>query len=160
MKDNADLRLSDIAIELGLLNEEDKNHFLAKKFAINKNIEKMQSTWVAPKTAKAAEIEKFLDKPMTRESTLFDLLKRPELDYDKLQAISELSLDLSERTVIEQIEISAKYSGYIDRQNKDIAKFSVLEFKEIPTEFNYSQVKGLSNEVLQKLSEQKTNYSR
>ena len=154
-EDNADLRLSDIAIELGLLNEEDKNHFLAKKFAINENIEKMQTTWVAPKTPKAAEVEKFLDKPMTKESTLFDLLKRPELDYEKLQAISELGLGLNEQTVIEQIEISAKYSGYIDRQNKDIAKFSVLEFKAIPIEFNYSKIKGLSNEVLQKLSEQK-----
>ncbi len=154
-EDNADLRLSDVAIELGILNEEDKNAFLAKKFAIEENIQKMQSTWIAPKTPKANEIEKYLDKPMSRESTLFDLLKRPELNYEKLQAIQELNLNLTEPSVVKQVEISAKYSGYIDRQNKDIAKFSVLEFKEIPADFNYSQVKGLSNEVLQKLSEQK-----
>ncbi|MDE4996663.1 tRNA uridine-5-carboxymethylaminomethyl(34) synthesis enzyme MnmG, partial [Francisella tularensis subsp. holarctica] len=84
-------------------------------------------------------------------STLFDLLKRPEIDYSKLQQISELKLNLQDDAVIEQIEISAKYSGYIERQHKDIEKTATLEQKAIPTDFTYSQVKGLSNEVLQKL---------
>lgn len=154
-EDNADLRLSDVAIELGLLNAQDKASFLAKKAAINENISKMQSTWIGPQTQKARDLEKYLDKKMTRESTLFDLLKRPEIDYDKLSKIDGLELNLQDTSVIEQIEISAKYAGYIDRQNKDIEKSAVLELKEIPSEFDYSQVKGLSNEVLQKLTEQK-----
>ena len=154
-EDNADLRLSDIACELGLLNAEDKASFLSKKQAINENIANMQSTWIGPQTQKARDLEQFLDKKMTRESTLFDLLKRPELDYAKLSQLDNLNLNLKDKSVIEQIEISAKYSGYIERQTKDIAKFAILEFKEIPIDFDYSKVNGLSNEVLQKLSEQK-----
>ncbi|MCL4126932.1 UNVERIFIED_CONTAM: hypothetical protein GTU68_023599 [Idotea baltica] len=140
-EDNADLRLSDVACELGLLNAQDKGSFLAKKDAINENISKMQSTWIGPQTQKARDLEQYL--------------KRPEIDYDKLSKIDGLELNLEDASVIEQIEISAKYAGYIDRQNKDIEKSAVLELKEIPSEFDYSQVKGLSNEVLQKLTEQK-----
>ncbi|QIW10430.1 tRNA uridine-5-carboxymethylaminomethyl(34) synthesis enzyme MnmG [Francisella sp. LA112445] len=154
-EDNADLRLSDTACELGLLNSDDEKHFIDKKNAINENIKLMKNTWIGPQTQKARELEKFLDKKMTRESTLFDLLKRPELDYNKLQQISELNLSLDNEAVIEQIEISAKYSGYIERQSKDIAKISVFEQKPIPLDFDYYQVNGLSNEVLQKLTEQK-----
>lgn len=154
-EDNADLRLSDVACQLGLLNSEDEQYFINKKNAINENIELMKSTWIGPQTQKARDLEKFLDKKMTRESTLFDLLKRPELNYEKLQKIPGLELNLIDDSIIEQIEISAKYSGYIERQNKDIAKSATLEQKQIPAEFNYSQVKGLSNEVLQKLTEQK-----
>ncbi|MFC4892690.1 tRNA uridine-5-carboxymethylaminomethyl(34) synthesis enzyme MnmG [Pseudofrancisella aestuarii] len=154
-EDNADLRLSPIAVELGLLSKEDEEYFINKKAAIEGNIISMQNTWIAPQTQKAKDLEKFLDKEMTRESTLFDLLKRPEIDYLKLKEIAELHLDLEDQDVIEQIEISAKYSGYIERQNKDIVKFSLLEQKLIPEGFDYKQVKGLSNEVLQKLIEQK-----
>lgn len=154
-EDNADLRLSDAACDLGLLNKEDKQYFINKKNTINKNIEFMKSNWVGPQTQKARDLEQFLDKKMTRESTLFDLLKRPELDYKKLQQITDLNLTLTDESVIEQIEISAKYSGYIERQNKDIAKSVTLESKQIPEGFDYSKVKGLSNEVLQKLTEQK-----
>ena len=154
-EDNADLRLSDKACELGLLNKEDQQYFINKKNAINENIAMMKNTWIGPQTQKARDLEKFLDKKMTRESTLFDLLKRPEIDYSKLQQISELNLNLKDEVIIEQIEISAKYSGYIERQHKDIAKSATFEQKAIPTDFNYSQVKGLSNEILQKLTEQK-----
>lgn len=154
-EDNADLRLSDKACELGLLNKQDQEFFINKKTAIDENISMMKNTWIGPQTQKARELEKFLDKKMTRESTLFDLLKRPELDYKKLQEIPDTNLKLEDESVIEQIEISAKYSGYIERQSKDIAKISTLESKTIPESFDYSQVKGLSNEVLQKLSEQK-----
>ena len=154
-EDNADLRLSDKACELGLLNNQDKQHFLNKKNAINENINAMQNAWIGPQTQKARDLDKFLNKKMTRESTLFDLLKRSEIDYKKLQQIPELNLNLKDEAIIEQIEISAKYSGYIERQNKDIARLAAFEEKNIPNEFNYSQVKGLSNEVLQKLTEQK-----
>ena len=154
-EDNADLRLSDKACELGLLNAQDKQHFLNKKNAINENINAMQNAWIGPQTQKARDLDKFLNKKMTRESTLFDLLKRSEIDYKKLQQIPELNLNLKDEAIIEQIEISAKYSGYIERQNKDIARLATFEEKNIPNEFNYSQVKGLSNEVLQKLTEQK-----
>ncbi|AEI36071.1 tRNA uridine-5-carboxymethylaminomethyl(34) synthesis enzyme MnmG [Francisella salina] len=154
-EDNADLRLSDKACELGLLNKQDQEFFINKKTAIDENIAMMKNTWIGPQTQKARDLEKYLDKKMTRESTLFDLLKRPELDYKKLQQIPDVNLKLNDEAVIEQIEISAKYSGYIERQNKDIEKISTLELKAIPENFDYSQVKGLSNEVLQKLTEQK-----
>lgn len=154
-EDNADLRLSDTACQLGLLNKQDQEYFINKKTAINDNIAMMKNTWIGPQTQKARDLEKYLDKKMTRESTLFDLLKRPELDYEKLKQIPDLNLNLEDSAVIEQIEISAKYSGYIERQNKDIARSLTLEEKTIPAGFDYAQVKGLSNEVLQKLTEQK-----
>ncbi|MDE4961714.1 tRNA uridine-5-carboxymethylaminomethyl(34) synthesis enzyme MnmG, partial [Francisella tularensis subsp. holarctica] len=78
-------------------------------------------------------------------------LKRTEIDYTNLQHISELNLKLQDDAVNEQIEISAKYSCYIDRQNKDIEITDTIEKKSIPPDFNYSQVIGLSNEVIQKL---------
>lgn len=154
-EDNADLRLSPIAVELGLLSKEDEEYFINKKATIEANIISMQNTWIGPQTQKARDLENFLEKEMSRESTLFDLLKRPEIDYLKLKTISDLNLNLEDEDIIEQIEISAKYSGYIERQNKDIAKLSLLEQRIIPEEFDYKQVKGLSNEVLQKLIEQK-----
>ena len=154
-EDNADLRLSDDACRLGLLSAEDQKSFINKRDAIKSNISSMQDTWIGPNTPKAVELEKFLDKKMTRESTLFDLLKRPEIDFRKLQGISDLNLNIADDKVIEQIEISAKYSGYIERQLKDIAKTASFENKIIPIDFDYSLAKGLSNEVLQKLTEQK-----
>ena len=154
-EDNADLRLSDDACRLGLLSADDQKLFTSKRDAINSNINTMKNTWIGPNTPKSVELEKFLDKKMTRESTLFDLLKRPEIDFRKLQGISGLNLELADDNVIEQLEISAKYSGYIERQTKDIAKTASFENKNIPIDFDYSLAKGLSNEVLQKLTEQK-----
>ncbi|RUS68783.1 hypothetical protein EGW08_023454, partial [Elysia chlorotica] len=154
-EDNADLRLSPTACKLGLLTPEDKAIFKKKEQLISSNIEYLKKTWIGPQTQKARDLEQFLDKKMTREATLFDLLKRPELDYSKLKQISDLDLNLADEYVIEQIEISAKYSGYIDRQNKDVSRATLLEDKKIPDDFDYKCVKGLSNEVLQKLSEQK-----
>lgn len=154
-EDNADMRLCPKAIELGLLSAEDKAYFVDKTQSIEQEIQRLKSTWVAPKSDKAKAIEQFLDKEMTRESTLFDLLKRPELDYITLAKLPLLGNFSNRDDVIEQVEISARYSGYIERQESDILVQRSFDDSVIPQDFDYTKVSGLSNEVLQKLSQQR-----
>ncbi len=92
---------------------------------------------------------------MSKESSLFDLLKRPEVDYQSLADIAELGEFIDHTQAIEQIEISAKYAGYIERQNEEILANQTLENAQIPQDFDYSKVSGLSNEVRQKLMTQR-----
>ncbi len=154
-EDNADTRLCPKAIELGLLSDEDKNIYLAKANTILAETMRLQSTWVTPKTIRAEKLEALLGKAMSKESSLFDLLKRPEVDYQSLADIAELGEFIDHTQAIEQIEISAKYAGYIDRQNEEIIAHQALENAQIPKDFDYAKVSGLSNEVRQKLGTQK-----
>ncbi|WP_440992857.1 tRNA uridine-5-carboxymethylaminomethyl(34) synthesis enzyme MnmG [Cysteiniphilum litorale] len=154
-EDNADARLCPKAIELGLLNNKDKEAYLAKAALISNETSRLKSTWVAPKSVKADKLESLLGKAMSKESNLFDLLKRPEVDYQSLADIAELGEFIDHTQAIEQIEISAKYAGYIERQNEEILANQTLESAQIPQDFDYSKVSGLSNEVRQKLMTQR-----
>ncbi len=154
-EDNADARLCLKAIELGLLSEEDKRNFLAKLQTIEVETARLKSVWISPKSTKAEKLEVLLGKPMSKESNLFDLLKRPELDYQSLTNITELGEFIDHTQAIEQIEISAKYAGYIDRQNEEILVMQALENAHIPKDFDYQKVSSLSNEVRQKLDNQR-----
>jgi tRNA uridine 5-carboxymethylaminomethyl modification enzyme len=154
-EDNADERLTPIAIDLGLVDQERTEAFITKMNHIKNEIMRLQSVWVAPGTDKAELINAILPKPITRESNLFDFLKRPEMTYALLITIHEFGPGLADPISAEQVEIKAKYSGYIDRQKDEIAKLKAHQSREIPNDFNYEKVSGLSNEVRQKLSEQK-----
>ena len=103
-----------------------------------------------PQTPQAEAVNRLIDKPLTREYSLLDLLKRPELDYAGLADAVALE-DRPAEDVVEQMEILAKYAGYIDRQTDEIEKLRAAETTALPADFDYEQVKGLSNEVKQKL---------
>ena len=154
-EDNADARLTPIAIALGLTDAEREKAFTQKMQDINEEVERLKKIWVAPGSQKAELISKILPNALSRESNLFDFLKRPEMTYKLLMTIEAFGPGLTNPLAAEQVEIRSKYSGYIERQFDEIEKLKAYQSKSIPLDFDYDRVHGLSNEVRQKLSEQK-----
>lgn len=159
-EDNADTRLTDIARNFGLIDDERWSVFNKKRDAIALEEQRLKTSWVQAKSPEAELLAPKLKSPLTREYNLYELLKRPELNFNDLKAIkntdklAELDETLQEQ-VQEQVEISAKYSGYIDRQTEEIARLQQHELTPLPETMDYNLVDGLSNEVKQKLSEQR-----
>jgi tRNA uridine 5-carboxymethylaminomethyl modification enzyme len=151
-EDNADLRLTEKGRELGLVDDERWAAFNAKREGMAQEEQRLKSTWVRPKTPQAEAVNALIEKPLAHEYNLLDLLKRPELTYANLADAVALA-ERPDSAVIEQMEILAKYAGYIDRQADEIEKLRAAETTALPAEFDYGQVKGLSNEVKQKLGE-------
>jgi len=151
-EDNADLRLTEKGRELGLVDDERWQHFADKKEAIEKESARLASVWIQPNTEAAERINKLLDKPISREYSLLDFVKRPDLSYHDVAAIKSGDAVL-DPLVAQQVEIQIKYSGYIDRQADEIARMRRYENTLLPTDFDYHSVEGLSNEAKQKLSE-------
>ena len=150
-EDNADLRLSEIAHDLGLLGEEQWRLFSEKREAITREQQRLNDMWVQPGTAMAKSLESILAKPLSKECRALDLMKRPEVDYKKLTQIDQLGPPVNDIRVAEQVETQVKYAGYLNRQKEEIEKARRYEDKNIPEQMEYDQVKGLSNEVRQKL---------
>lgn len=150
-EDNADLRLTPKARELGLIDEERWVAFETKCAVIETEKQRLQTTLVRPQTMAAQQLEPLLDQPLAREYRLMDLLRRPGITYQDLMAIPELGPGIENAKAAEQIEIQAKYAGYIDRQEEEIAKLVRQETLNIPSDMNYQEIVGLSNEVRQKL---------
>ena len=149
-QDNADLRLTDIGYEVGLISEQRYKKFLEKKDQIKKEIERMNKTTVKP----TKEVNEFLTKNNSSQITngvkLSELLRRTEITYEKLKEIDEDRPKL-DREVEEEVEIQVKYEGYIKLQEQQVEKFKKLEKKLLPNDINYSDLKGLRIEARQKL---------
>ena len=150
-EDNADLRLTESGRGFGLIDDERWQRFEAKREAIAMETQRLATTFVHPGTEPAAALETNLGKPITREYSLADLLKRPELDYADVASLKGESI--SDEQAAEQVAIQAKYAGYIDRQQDEIERLRRHEGMALPQDLDYSAVDGLSNEVCQKLSE-------
>lgn len=152
-EDNADLRLTEVGRGLGLIGEEQWKAFNNKREQIESEEARLSSVWVKPRTPQADTLDVWLEKPLTREYNLFDLLKRPELSYKKLTSIKgfEAPSDICNQAS-EQVEIGAKYAGYIDRQREEIERLKRHEDQAIPEDFEYDELHGLSNEVKQILN--------
>lgn len=151
-EDNADLRLTEIAREFGLIDDKRWSMFNEKCEAISQEEQRLKSTWIQANSPEADVLAAKLKSPLTHEYNLYDLLKRPELNYGDMQTLDKLRATSSlMQQVAEQVEISAKYSGYIDRQEKDIQRLRQHEETPLPIDFDYSSIEGLSNEIKQKL---------
>lgn len=155
-EDNADLRLTAIGRELGLVDDHRWQQFTTKAQSIDTELARLKKVWIHPNTPEAQNINALLDKPMSREYSLLELLTRPELNYDSLQTAVADSAGLSKAPSLtnqmkEQVEIQIKYKGYIDRQEEDIQKLRRQENTPLPADFDYQQMQGLSNELKQKL---------
>jgi tRNA uridine 5-carboxymethylaminomethyl modification enzyme len=150
-EDNADLRLTSIGRDLGLVDDARFAAFERKREAIEREQARLASIWAAPNNALGREIADTLKIELTRETSALDLLKRPELDYTRLLALPALAPAVEDPAVAEQVEIGVKYSGYLDRQRGDIARQQRHETAAIPAGFDYAGVRGLSAEVRQKL---------
>ena len=150
-EDNADLRLTETGRQLGLVGDDRWRFFETKKAAIETESERLRSTWVQPASPEANTISQHLKKPLTREYNLAELIKRPELDYQKLS--EAISGESAREDVAEQVEIQHKYDGYISRQQDEIARLKKNENTRLPEDLDYQKISGLSNEICQKLSE-------
>ena len=150
-QDNADLRLTEIGHDIGLISEERYAKFLEKKEKISQEINRLKSTVIKP----TSEVNKFLSNNNTTTINngvkLSDLLKRSELNYEKLKEIDNNRPELS-KEIAEEVEIQVKYEGYIKMQEEQVEKFKKLERKLLPNDIDYSKIKGLRLEAIQKLN--------
>ncbi len=151
-EDNADQRLTEKGRELGLVDDARWAAFCEKREAIERQRQRMASTWIQPNTPQAEQLAAKFSKPISHEYNLLDLLKRPELGYADLADMvqdGEAVVD----DVAEQIEIGVKYAGYIERQKDEIERLRRHEETPLPLDFDYSVIEGLSNEIKQKLGD-------
>jgi len=152
-EDNADLRLTEIGHQLGLVDDHRWAQFEEKKQAVDDEQEYLNQTWVGPDTLPPGEASRVFGKPITHEYSLLQLLKRPDVEY--MQLMESLGRDVSHINpqVTQQVEIQAKYSGYIDRQETEIERNRLNENTVFPEDMDFTHIHSLSSEVAQKLTE-------
>ncbi len=149
-EDNADLRLTETGRQLGLIDDARWRAFCTKREAIERESERLKSSWIQPNSPAAAIIEAKTGKALGREYSLLDLLKRPELNYADVANLD--GTPVTDEAVAEQVQIQAKYQGYIDRQQGEIDKLKRHEATPLPEDLDYASVEGLSHEIRQKLA--------
>jgi tRNA uridine 5-carboxymethylaminomethyl modification enzyme len=169
-EDNADLRLTEVGRELGLVDDARWGAFSRKRDALAAELERLRGTWVRPQTVGTADAERLFGKALEHEYRLADLLRRPGVRYDDVAAADALAHPetavsretlrarlgaLEADAVIEQVEIGLKYAGYIDRQQDEIERAAHYEHLKLPADLDYAQVGALSFEVRQKLASQR-----
>ncbi len=152
-EDNADIRLTEQGRKLGLVDDKRWQTFSEKREAIELEKQRLKNTWVQAGSSEAKKIEEKTATPLSHEYSLMELLKRPEFVYGDIGNLKGQGVENVQ--VAEQVEIAAKYAGYIDRQSEEIERMRAHENTAIPPEFDFSTVEGLSNEVKQKLGEAK-----
>ncbi len=159
-EDNADARLTDKGRELGLIDDARWDAFCRKRDAVSRETQRLASTWVNPGNLSPTESGRVLGKPITHEHSLADLLRRPDVNYERLMSLDGgrfasddlAQLDaVSRETVVEQLDIAAKYAGYIDRQQEEVRRAASYEHLTLPAELDYMSIPALSMEVRQKL---------
>ena len=152
-EDNADLRLTEIGRQLGLVDALRWDIFNRKRDAVAAEVERLKATWVNPRLLADDDATRVLGKPLEREYRLFELLRRPEVGYGELLTLPGAGPGLSEPNLIEQVEIQAKYQGYIERQREEVARTRDQESLALPADMDYPKVHGLSIEGPQKLDQ-------
>ncbi len=150
-EDNADQRLTEIGRNLGLIDDARWQVYQAKVESLEQEVQRLKDTWIYPSHPEAKKAESLMALPLSKEQTLFDLLKRPKVTYSALAELDMFGQSISQKDVVEQIEIEAKYAGYILRQKEDIEKLRRSESVKIPENLDLDKISGLSNEVKQKL---------
>jgi len=158
-EDNADLRLTPVGRALGLVDDERWGLFERKRAAVQDQLDRLQAAWVRPGTGAASRLEPVFGAPLSREQRAFELLRRPEVPYAALDDALGGGTDAwreDERLAVQvplQVDVQAKYTGYIERQHEEIERQRRSEETRLPESLDYTQVRGLSNEVRQKLSQ-------
>ena len=151
-EDNADLRLTGIGYQLGVVDLNRWDACRHKRDLIEKEKQRLSQQWLSPKGSREAEATALFGGPLAREYQLIDLLRRPGVGYADLMQLSGVGPGVSDRLVAEQVEIQAKYQGYIERQEDEIARLAQYETSRLPDDIDYTTVSGLSIEIQQNLS--------
>ncbi|HTE16515.1 MAG TPA: tRNA uridine-5-carboxymethylaminomethyl(34) synthesis enzyme MnmG, partial [Burkholderiales bacterium] len=151
-EDNADLRLTEIGRKLGTVDDARWAAFEQKREAIAREQERLKNTWVNPRVVDAVEVERVLGQTIEREYPLIDLLRRPDVNYDLLMTLPGAGPGVVDAQVAEQVEIQAKYHGYIERQQEEIERSAQQENTRLPLDIDYAKISGLSIEAQQKLA--------
>jgi tRNA uridine 5-carboxymethylaminomethyl modification enzyme len=154
-EDNADLRLTETGRRLGLVDDARWDVFSRKRDAVALETERLRTTWVNPRTLPPELAVPVLGQPIEREYTLHELLRRPDVSYHSLSSISAPVLAIQDESVKEQVEIQAKYQGYIARQQDEIERREGQNSLTLPADLDYAEVRGLSIEARQTLSRQR-----
>jgi len=154
-EDNADLRLTEKGRELGLVDDQRWQAFSEKKEQLEAEIKRLESTRIGPDALTEEEALRVLKTPLNKDTSLYDMLRRPEVSYDSLTSLAIAGDKVADPVVAEQVEIQTKYSGYIKRQMEEIEKHKRYENKAIPDDFEYLSLKSLSSEVREKLQQAK-----
>lgn len=154
-EDNADLRLTEIGRKLGLVDDVRWQAFEKKREAIALEQERLRGIWVNPRSLPVEEAQRVLGRQIEREYSLHDLLLRPEVSYVSLMSLTGAGVGVSDKKIAEQVEIQAKYHGYIERQREEVVRGEQYETLGLPNDLNYREVRGLSIEVQQKLNQHK-----
>ncbi len=154
-EDNADMRLTEIGRKLGLVDDVRWEAFSRKQEAVVREQERLKKTFVQPVNLPVEQMVEMFGKPLEHEYSLFELLRRPEVSYDALLTLGADGLGEVEPAVREQVEIAAKYQGYIDRQTDEVARSRGQENTKLPTDLDYREIHGLPIEAQQKLNAQK-----
>jgi len=150
-EDNADLRLTEIGRRLGVVDDTRWNAFARKRDAVARERERLRTTWTNPKIVAAEDAVRVLGKPIEREYSLAELLRRPEVTYNALATLPAAGPAVDDPQVAEQVEVQVKYEGYIERQRDEVARREQLDALPLPVDFDFRAVRGLSAEVQQKL---------
>lgn len=154
-EDNADRRLTEKARDVGLVDDARWDRFNQKMETIEQEQQRLRSTWIGKDHASMAELNPLLKTPVSKEVNLEELLRRPDVTYPMMTSVEGLGPALEDAQAAEQVEIQAKYAGYINRQLDEIKKSLRHENTALPTSFDYGSISGLSNEVIAKLTEHK-----
>jgi tRNA uridine 5-carboxymethylaminomethyl modification enzyme len=154
-EDNADMRLTEIGRHLGLVDDARWEAFSRKKEAVEREQDRLKKTFVQPANVPTEKMVEMFGKPLEHEYSLFELLRRPEVSYEAVLTLGELGLGEVEPAVREQVEIAAKYQGYIDRQTDEVERSRGQENTKLPTDLDYREIHGLPIEAQQKLNAQK-----
>ena len=155
-EDNADLRLTEVGYELGLVDEARWRDFNEKREKVELEMQRLRDTILRPTEINKEQMESVFDGALSREYRLSELLRRPNVTYKSLMSIESIGPAVEDVKVAEQVEVQFKYAGYIDRQQQEIEKQKKHEEMQLPNDFDYAMIKGgLSNEARQKLEEQK-----
>ncbi len=154
-EDNADLRLTEHGRRLGLVDDARWDAFARKRDAVARETERMKATQVNPNVVARHEIERVVGAPLEQACTLADLLRRPDVGYAALMTLPGVGDPVDDPAVAEQVEVSIKYAGYIERQKDEIARALAQEEARLPPDLDYRSVRGLSTEVQQRLNRQR-----
>ncbi|MBL8511909.1 MAG: tRNA uridine-5-carboxymethylaminomethyl(34) synthesis enzyme MnmG [Betaproteobacteria bacterium] len=154
-EDNADMRLTEQGRKLGVVGDAQWRAYNEKRDAVERETTRLKTTWVQPNKLPETEVVRVLGQAIEREYSLFDLLRRPNVAYTALMTLPGVGEGVGDAAVAEQVEIAAKYQGYIDRQQEEVAHHRAQEEMRLPTDIDYSHVRGLSREVQIKLNQHK-----